>query len=171
MIASVGLKRRSSLLCRWINSIHQGRGYQHVPLCPTTAEICTDECCAYTCVLNHQMPFPARTHISNSQPSLCKLLKALSLQNASHPITTKDVHSPWALLEETTTVQDTTALLLAAPPPDINKTSSTGIPPELPHPSDLLQLRNMGEVSFPWEPSSRSMGLRAASTHDLSSPS
>lgn len=109
----MGLKRRSSLLCRRINSIHQGRGYQHVPLCPTTAEICTDECCAYTCVLNHQMPFPARTHISNSQPSPCKLLKALLLQNASHPTTTKDVHSPWALLEETTPVQDTTALLLA----------------------------------------------------------
>lgn len=83
MIASVGLKRHSSLLCRRINSIHQGRGYQHVLLCPTTAEICTNECCAYTCVLNHQMPFPARISISSFQPSLreargCKMRVTLA---------------------------------------------------------------------------------------------
>lgn len=85
MIASVGLKRHSSLLCRRINSIHQGRGYQHVLLCPTTAEICTNECCAYTCVLNHQMPFPARTSISDFQPLLCKLPKTSLLWNESCP--------------------------------------------------------------------------------------
>lgn len=148
MIASIGLKRHSSLLCRRINSIHQGRGYQHVPLCPTTAEICTDECCAYTCVLNHPTPFPARTRISNFQPSLCKLLKASLLQNTSHP-------SGNSLFEgcsqpmgsaggNSHSAGHNCTAACPAPPPDVNKTSSTGIQPQLPHPSDLTGQKHGG---------------------------
>lgn len=120
MIASVGLKRHSSLLCRRINSIHQGRGYQHVLLCPTTAEICTNECCAYTCVLNHQMPFPARTSISKFQPSLreargCKMRVTLAETPCSKIFTVGSAGG------NNHSAGHNHAVACPAPPPDVRK--------------------------------------------------
>lgn len=165
MIASVGLKRHSSLLCRRINSIHQGRGYQHVLLCPTTAEICTNECCAYTCVLNHQMPFPARTSISDFQPLLCKLPKTSPLRNASCPSgdsLLKGCSQPLGSAGGNNhRAGPNHAAACPAPLHQILGNLSTGIQHELPHPPSLLQPRNRGEPLLPgmgWEPSSRSMG-------------
>lgn len=161
MIASVGLKRHSSLLCRRINSIHQGRGYQHVLLCPTTAEICTNECCAYTCVLNHQMPFPARISISSFQPSLreargCKMRVTLAETPCSKMFTARGLC--WRKQPQCRTQPH---CCLPCTSSRCQETSSIGIQPELPHPPNLLHPKTGGKPLLPGvgsEHSSRSMG-------------
>lgn len=174
----MGLKRHSSLLCRRINSIHQGRGYQHVLLCPTTAEICTNECCAYTCVLNHQMPFPARTSISDFQPWLCKLPKALLLRKASRPggdSLLKGCSQPVGSAGGNNhSAGHNHAAACPAPPPGVRKLRALALSLNCHTLPTSYSPETGGKPLLPgvgWEPSSRSMGWRAASSNALRSPS
>lgn len=75
------------------------------------------------------------------------------LQNASHPSgdsLLKDVHSPWALLEETTTVQDTTTLLPALHLLQMSGNLKHWHPTWIATPSQPLTPQNRGEAPSPW---------------------